>query len=227
MLSSFSYSALAAACFSAAVRVLGGSTTSSSLRLSACLWRSSARARSTSRGSAPLLRGGGDREKERRRRGGARLWGDGERDSGDRLRAEVCDWPSVAGSGEGRRTADCRTAAMLGDNENASEQRRGCDDMLFCLSRASTRQADVRTKVLGVAQQQQRAGREAGEGFWKGRRGPAIPVAFLLTTCTNRILLETPVCLSTSVPTQSHLHNAVNTDTSSMKFPSNPSQGRH
>lgn len=226
MLSSFSYSALAAACFSAAVRVLGGSTTSSSLRLSACLWRSSARARSTSRGSAPLLRGGGDREKERRRRGGARLWGEGERDSGDRLRAEVCDWPSAAGSGEGRRTADCRTAAMLG-NDGIPQRRLGRDDVVLCLSRASTGQADVRTKVLGVAQQQQRAGREAGEGFWKGRRGPAIPVAFLLTTCTNRILLETPVCLSTSVHTQSHLHNAVNTDTSSMKTPSKPSQGRH
>lgn len=108
ILSSFSYSAFAAACFSASVSGFAGST-SSLCRISSCLALSRARARSTSRGNGPF--GGGDLEIERLRSGGASRRGEGDRDVGERFRD--ISMGGSPGSGVGRRTADCITAAIL------------------------------------------------------------------------------------------------------------------
>lgn len=68
----------------------------------------------TSRGKAPFRTGpagGGDLEYERLR---TRRWGEGERDVGDRLRADDVPFGAVsAASGEGSRTADWTVAAIF------------------------------------------------------------------------------------------------------------------
>lgn len=72
MVSSRSYSFFAAACFSAAVSGFASSAFATFSLSSICLCRSKALDRSTSRGRCPA-RPGGDLEKDRGRRGGARL----------------------------------------------------------------------------------------------------------------------------------------------------------
>lgn len=106
---SFSYSTLAATCFSSSESGFAGSA-SSLCRISSCLALSKARERSTSRGSGPLVRCG-ELEPSRRRTAGASRRGEGDRDTGDRLRVKGSGDGSP-GSGDGSRTADCTADAM-------------------------------------------------------------------------------------------------------------------
>ena len=64
-----------------------------------------------SRGRGPF-RGGGERENDRRRKGGASRRGDGDLDVGERLR-EYCSIGGSFGSGDGRRTADAIAEAIF------------------------------------------------------------------------------------------------------------------
>lgn len=111
MLSSLSYSAFAAACFSASVSGLVDPA-SARCRISNCRARSNALDRSTSRGRG-ALRGGGDVERDvvRSRRGGPCCRGDGEREIDDRVAGTSASGASP-GSGVGIRTADCIIVAI-------------------------------------------------------------------------------------------------------------------
>lgn len=106
-MSSLSYSAFAAACFSSSVIGFAGSA-SSFCRISSCRRRSCARARSTSRGRGPVGRGG-ECDIDRRRRAGASLRGEGEREGGDLFRENSSSSP---GTGEGSLTADWIAAIL-------------------------------------------------------------------------------------------------------------------
>ena len=111
MLSSFSYSAFAAACYSSAVKGFSGAASSRFLS-SSWRFRSCARSRSTSRGSGSLRRGGErDREYDRRRSGGASRRGEGEREGGARLR-ELLSGAVGSPSAEGERATGSATMAM-------------------------------------------------------------------------------------------------------------------
>lgn len=104
MLSSLSYSALAAACFSSSVIGLrAASRVSRDCNLSArCRSRSFARSGSTwGKSVASLGRPPG---------GDLRRLGDGERDGGERFRTlDGCGEYDTPGGGVGTRTADCKT----------------------------------------------------------------------------------------------------------------------
>jgi hypothetical protein len=111
MLSSFSYSAFAAACFSSPVRGFAGAA-SSRCRSSSWRFRSCARSLSTSRGSGSLRRGGErDREYDLRRSDGASRRGEGEREGGARLR-ELLSGAVSSPSTEGERATDAATVAI-------------------------------------------------------------------------------------------------------------------
>lgn len=102
---SFSYSALADACFSSSVMGFRAASFFSCSRTRSASWRSLSRARSSLRRGASPSCFNESPGAERRR------FGDGEREGGDRLReAEGCDSP---GGGVGTRTADCNTTGSV------------------------------------------------------------------------------------------------------------------
>ena len=102
MFKSFSYSALAAACFSSAVIGLRAASCFSCSRTRSASWRSRSIARRSSiRGTSSSSRcesPGGER----------RRLGEGDREGGERFRAPAVG-EIAPGGGVGTRTADCRT----------------------------------------------------------------------------------------------------------------------
>lgn len=120
MFNSFSYSALAAACFSSSVMGLRVASCFSCSRTRSASWRSRSIARRSSmRGTSASSRcesPGGER----------RRLGEGDREGGERFRAPAVG-EKVPGGGVGTRTADCRTTGsdMARSQSHRKRQMRG------------------------------------------------------------------------------------------------------
>lgn len=142
MFRSFSYSALAAACFSSSVIGFLVASCFSRDRNRSCSMRSrSSGSRFSSRLRVPLwaVATGGDLLRR----------GEGDREGGDRfLRFEGPGEYASGGGGVGRRTADRRSADMLGRCLVYSTISRSCRDMLAINAKGRTLE-DIRKDAAG------------------------------------------------------------------------------